>query len=340
MRRKEYVLAVLEGKKTGYIPVIPVANTFAAKWSGKPMGMVMANPELYAEAMIACRKHFDYDGLWVNGFGGVTAALGKGLPDKFGKLSETGENVILTRKSLENLHAFDANRDLELGGLKKAIQIMREKDSEQPIFTIVSSPASTAAVMMDVGNFYVSLVKDPDFVRAVIDRITQPLVEAVKQLASAGVDVIWNPLPTLSATCISRKLYENVCRESNIYFNEQVKKCGMKLVVHACGNWDDRLDLLTEEGADGIHVSECNFPEVCKKYGASTCLMGDIPSVPVMFMGTPEQVYDTALANCMAAIKYGTFILSPDCGMPPNVPVENVEAMCRAAKDAQKMLLG
>ncbi len=334
MRKKEQILLTLDGKYTGYIPVIPVANTFAAKWSGRSMGEVMSNPELYAQAMIDCRKHFDYDGLWVSGFEGVTAALGGGLADKFGKHSLTGENVILTRESLKQLHDFKASRDLKLDGMIKAIKMMKEQDPEQPIFTVVSSPASTAAVMMDVGNFYVSMIKDPEFVKEVISRITEPLVESVKMLAEAGVDVIWNPMPTLSGTCISQKLYEQICRESNIYFNEQVKKCGLHLVAHACGKWDDRFDLLCQEGNDGIHVSECDFPEVCRKYGQDICLMGDIPSVPVMLLGTSEEVYKTSFDNCMTAASYGTFILSPDCGMPPNVPYENVEAMCRAAKDA------
>ncbi len=334
MGRKEQILQAIDGKYPGYIPVIPVANTFAAKWSGKPMGAVMGNPQLYAQAMIDCRKHFDYDGLWVNGVGGITAALGQGMTDKFGKKSTNGESVILTRESLNQLHDFKAARDLKPDGMIKAVRMMKEQDPDQPIFTVVSSPASTAAVMMDVGNFYVSMIKDPEFVKDVIRRITEPIVESVKMIADAGVDVIWNPMPTLSGTCISKKLYEEICRESNIYFNEQVRKCGLRLVAHACGKWDDRFDLLFQEGNDGIHVSECNFPEVCQKYGDKVCLMGDIPSVPVMLLGTAEEVYKTAFDNCMAAVPHGTFILSPDCGMPPNVPYENVEAMCKAAKDA------
>ncbi len=334
MGKKEQILLTLDGKYTGYIPVIPVANTFAARWSGKPMGEVMSNSELYAQAVIDCRKHFDYDGLWVNGFGGVAAALGQGLTDKFGQESLTGEGVILTRESLEQLHEFRADQDLNLDGMINAIRMMKEQEPDQPIFTVVSSPASTAAVMMDVGNFYISMIKDPEFVKEVIRRITEPLVESVKMLARAGVDVIWNPMPTLSGTCISRKLYEQICRESNMYFNEQVRKCGLRLVAHACGKWDDRFDLLFGEGNDGVHVSECNFQEVCQMYGKDTCIMGDIPSVPIMLFGTPEEVYQTAFGNCMEALSYGTFILSPDCGMPPDVPYENIEEMCRAARDA------
>lgn len=338
MGKKEEIMRTIDGEYTGYIPVIPVANAFAAKQSGQPMGKVMSDPVTYAQAMIDCRKHFKYDGLWVMGTDGVTSALGKGLINKFGQKSETGESVILNRKSIEQLHDVRVSKDINMEGLYKAIQLMKKEDPEEPIFSVISSPASTAAVMMDVGNFYVSMVKEPEFVKDVIKRITNPIVEFVYLLAEAGVDVIWNPMPTLSATCISRKLYENICRESNVYFNEQVKKCGIRLIAHACGKWEDRFDLLSKEGIDGMHVSECDFSKTCREYGRGICMMGDIPSVPVMLLGTKEQVYQKAFENCMAAVPHGSFILSPDCGMPPEVPGENVQAMCQAAKDAAAVL--
>lgn len=297
MGKKEQILQTLDGKYIGYIPVIPVTTTFAAKQSGKPMGQVMSDPVAYAQAMIDCRKHFGYDGLWVNCFGGITSALGGGLKDKFGKISENGESVIFDRDALNHLHEVDVKKDISLDGMKAGIRLMKKQDPEEPIFTIVSCPASTAAVMMDVGNFYISLIKDPEFVKEVIWRITEPIVDSLVLLAEAGVDVIWNPMPTLSGTCISRKLYENICRESNIYFNKQVKKYGMRLVTHACGRWDDRFDLLSKEVIDAMHVSECDFPKVCENYGSGICMMGDIPSVPVMLLGTSDQVYEHALQN-------------------------------------------
>lgn len=338
MGKKEKILRTLDGEYTGYIPVIPVSNLFAAKQSKKSMGEIMSDPVCYAKVMIDCRKKFGYDGLWAMGSGGVTEALGKGLKDKFRKISKNGESVILNREALKHLNQVKVSEDINFDGIKRAIALMKEEDPEEPIFAIISSPASTAAVMMDVGNFYINTVKDPGFVKEVIRRITEPIVEYIYLLAKIGVDVIWNPMPTLSGTCISRQIYEDICRGSNLYFNRKVKECGVRLVAHACGKWDDRMDLLVQEGIDGIHVSECDFPEVCRKYGGKVCMMGDIPSVPVMLLGTEEQVYQTALKQCMTAVQYGSFILSPDCGMPPDVPPQNVQSMCRAARDVANQL--
>lgn len=302
MRKKEKILRTLEGEYTGLIPVIPVSNLFAAKQSKKSMREIMSDPVCYAEVMIDCRRKYGYDGLWAMGSGGVTEALGRGMKDKFGKTSVTGESVILDRKSLKNLNSVQAVRNMNLDGLKQAVHIMKTEEPEEPIFAIISSPASTAAVMMDVGNFYINTVKDPEFVKEVIQRITDPIVEYVSLLADAGVDVIWNPMPTLSGTCISRQIYEEICRDSNLYFNKKTKESGVKLVAHACGKWEDRLDLLVQEGNDGIHVSECDFSEVCKTYGDQVCLMGDLPSVPLMLLGTEEQVYQKAMDQCKTAL--------------------------------------
>ena len=68
--------------------------------------------------------------------------------------------------------------------------------------------------------------------------------------------------------------------------------------------------------------------------------MGQIPSAPVMLFGSPEQVYQAAYADCMTAGGHGRFILSPDCGMPPNVSDDNIRAMVQAARDAEKALWG
>lgn len=338
MNKKEKIFSLLDGTGTDYIPVIPLAAPFAIRRSGINPGLAYSNPEVFADILVKCRQAFGYDGQWVGGFGSVASVMGKGLIDKFGKPSEDGECVIHTSADLEKLHTFDAARDLDLDGLKNSIRLIRTRDPEEPIIAIVSNPASTAGILMDVGNFYLHLALDPDFVRAVIAAVTQPILDLIRELVTAGVDIIWAPAPTLSGTVISRKHYEQVCMESSLFFSQKVRESGARLIVHTCGNWNDRFDLVMEEGAGCLHVSECDLKDVYRQYGDRTALMGQVPSASIMLFGTPEQVYEASYADCMAAGGRGRFILSPDCGMPPNVSDENMHAMVRAARDAERDL--
>ena len=125
-----------------------------------------------------------------------------------------------------------------------------------------------------------------------------------------------------------------------MYFSQTVRELGARLIIHTCGNWNDRFDLVMQEKANCLHVSECDLSAIYRQYGKETALMGQIPSAPVMLFGSPEQVYQAAYADCMMAGGHGRFILSPDCGMPPNVSDDNIRAMVQAARDAEKALWG
>lgn len=338
MNKKEQILSLLDGASVDYIPVIPLAAPFAIRRSGMNPGLAYSQPELFADALIRSRQDLGYDGLWVGGFGGVVSAMGKNLIDKFGAHSTTGECVIHRPADLDKLNPFDVQRDLKLDGLRKTIQLIRQREPEEPILTVVSNPASSAALLMDVANFYINLIQDPEFVRAVIAAVTGPILDTVRALVDVGVDIIWAPAPVLGGSAISRKHYEQICMESCINFSQKVRQLGARLIIHTCGNWNDRFDLVMEDKAHCLHVSECDLARFCRQYGDQTAVMGQIPSSPIMLMGTPEQVYEAAYADCMTAGGRGRFILSPDCGMPPHVPDENVRAMVRGARDAQKAL--
>lgn len=338
MTKKERIFALLDGTPVDYIPVIPLAAPLAIRRSGVNPGVAYSRPEVFAQALIQSRQDLGYDGLWVGGFGGVVSAMGKDLIDKFGNPSVTGECVVHRPADLDKLHPFDAKRDLQLEGLKQTIELIRRREPDEPILTVVSNPASSASLLMDVGNFYMNLIKDPTFVRAAIEAVTQPILDTVQALVEVGVDIIWAPAPVLGGSAISRRHYEQSCMESCVHFSQKVRELGGRLIVHTCGNWNDRFDLVMEERAHCIHVSECDLAQFYRQYGARTAIMGQIPSAPVMLLGTPEQVYQAAYADCMAAGQGGRMILSPDCGMPPNVSDENVRAMVRAARDAQRVL--
>jgi uroporphyrinogen decarboxylase len=49
--------------------------------------------------------------------------------------------------------------------------------------------------------------------------------------------------------------------------------------------------------------------------------------------GTPESVRETTLGLLEKCAKYGNFILSSGCDIPPASPMHNIEAFFSAAKD-------
>lgn len=66
--------------------------------------------------------------------------------------------------------------------------------------------------------------------------------------------------------------------------------------------------------------------------------MGTIPSVAGMMEMSAEILYKFSYQDCMDAAFDGRFILSADCDVPPSTPDENMIAVVKAAKDAEKVL--
>ena len=111
-------------------------------------------------------------------------------------------------------------------------------------------------------------------------------------------------------------------------------------MIHTCGPYDDRFDLVLKESGDAWHISDTQTKKVKDEYGDQVSLMENIPCVSVLMEGTPEEVYKYAYQECMDGARDGRFILSGDCDVSPMTPDENVMAAVRAAKDAEKVLFG
>lgn len=103
---------------------------------------------------------------------------------------------------------------------------------------------------------------------------------------------------------------------------------------------DDRFDLVLKESGDAWHISDTQTKKVKEEYGDKVALMGNIPCCSVLMEGTEKEVYEYAYQECMDGAKDGRFILSGDCDVSPLTSDENVIAVVRAAKDAEKVLFG
>lgn len=338
--KKELIFDVLDRKRTGYIPVIPTSITLAISRSPYSIDVLKSDPKKFVEASINSRREYGYDGLFSGNFQGVTAAIGGGLVDKHGKISVTGDGTIQNPEDMEKIKEFDVHNSPSLDFLVEVIKEMKKQEPNEPIFTIMDNPPMVAAALMDGENYYYHMIKNPEFVHKLTEYVFEPLVESAKVLLDAGTDIMWLPMPTIGGTCISRDQYEEFCLSYNKRFNKTIRDNDSYLILHTCGNWNDRFDLAVTEGAQGLHVAEADLSLLKKEHGDKVCIMGQIPTVSCMVESSPEEVYEESLKECLIGAKGGGFILSPDCGVPGKTPEDNIKAMIKASKDAIEELDG
>jgi uroporphyrinogen-III decarboxylase len=115
-----------------------------------------------------------------------------------------------------------------------------------------------------------------------------------------------------------------------------LKKTGVKLIMHICGDTSDRLELLAETGVDGLSLdAKVDFGFAREILGHAYLLMGNVEPTDPLFMGTPQKVYEHSKKVIDQAGGEGHFFLSGGCLIPDVVSVENVEAMFRAARETK-----
>lgn len=251
-----------------------------------------------------------------------------------------GEDVVHSMEDIKKLVSYDAKKCPMLKTLVDTIKLMRETEPDEPIFVILHVPAAVAFNLMGAKPAFRAMVKNVELFRALSDYVEDAVVESCKIIMDAGVDFLWFPTPNFGGYCISRKTYEKCISESNIRALKRIKENGAQIVLHTCGLYDDRFDLVLEESGDAWHISDTSTKKIKEQYGDKVSLMGSIPCVPVLMEGTEQEVYDFCYQECMDAAKDGRFILSSDCDVAPGTSDENIKAAVRAAKDAEKILFG
>lgn len=338
INKREVVKRILELKETDYIPVILNTVSFSPAQYGYKVPEIIASPEKFAECVLGTRKKFEYDGLCAGISLGITGDLAGHLLNNDGVVSGNGEETIHGLEDLDKLKPYHPEKSMLLQNILKTIKIMREEQPNEPIYVIVRNPAGIALNLMGAQRAYRCMAKEPEVFIKIAEYMEDVVFSGVKKLIEAGVDFIWSPMPNFSGFCISRKTYEKCCWESNKRFNKRIREIGGNLVIHTCGKYDDRLDLIAQEYGNGWHISDTITEKIVEKYGDQVAIMGNIPCISVFLEGTPEEVYRVAYKDCIVGAKKGGFILSGDCDLSPLTPEDNIRQAVKAARDAAKEL--
>lgn len=341
LNKREITQRILELKETDYIPVILNTVSLSPATYGYSIPEIMGSPEKFAECFMGTREKWGCDGLCAGLDIGVLMEIAGHLENSDGQISGNGEETIGSLEELTKLKPYNPDTNMILQNVLKTIEIMRKEQPNEPIYVIVSNPASTAVNLMGAQRAFRYMAKEPEVFIKVAEAMEDLVFSGVEKIIEAGVDFIWSPMPSLSGFCISRKTYEKCCWESNKRYNKRIRDAGGKLVIHTCGLYDDRYDLVAEEHGHGWHLANTVTEDVVKQYGDKIAMMGNIPSVSVFMEGTPEEVYQAAYNDCMVGAKDGgSFILSGDCDLPPSTPEENIRQVIKAARDVEKVLYG
>ncbi len=370
MTSLERTAIALQGGQPDMVPVATLAISRALWEIGERPRTAINDPDKMAKAKIVANEKFG-DDIVVAGIDGCfveAKAMGaKSFWSDHMPIVDTRYRVINTWEDADNLSFPEPHEHIRMRCVIEESEILMDKIGDhKAIAVVVSGPFSTACNLMGHENLFRAMVKEPDEVHSLLDKITDYSIKyhtAFKGIAHAVA--VLDPVASVETT--SPRQYEEFVKPYLERDMAAIAGKGLIPINHPCGDTTGILHMVADvipKGSPGaIHASYGNvetrpmslkylrnvlgegvqldpddpysimLKAVKKEVGDRVCVCGNVDPITVLLEGTPEQVRATVRRNIEYGAEGGGFILMPGCDTNPYTPSENFRALVEAARE-------
>lgn len=252
-----------------------------------------------------------------------------GLPVKYPPHERPSVEYAMVKKEEDLLQfmSLDILKDTRTEAIIQTTKLLK-LSSEIWVGNYIIGPFTLAGLMMGVEGSALSTLTDPQLMHAVLDFCTRVINRYARVLEMAGADMIGILEPT------AKLISPNAFREFSVPYIRRIKESlSVPLILHICGDATPHLSYMVETGVEGLSLdAPVCFPEVVKLIPEDVCLVGNVDPVKVLAHGSPEEVRQSVRKLVESMKEYDNFILSTGCDLPPETPLENIEAFMQAGR--------
>lgn len=315
---------------TGFKKRLPILSFPGTQLIGKNVEELVKDGCLQAECMAVIAGKFQ-----------TGAAFS--LMDLSVEAEAFGADVIYSPHEIPTMHGAmideDTAEDLVVpkvgagrtGECIKGIQAACGRITDRPVFAGIIGPYSLAGRLLDMTEIMVLCRIEPEMVESVLEKVTDFLILYARALKEAGADGIVMAEP--AAGLLSPDM---IATFSNPYMEcvrKAVEDTNCLFIYHNCGMveplWKELADCNVRAYSFGNAI---DIEEMLKKLPDDRIIIGNIDPVGILRNGTPGKVSEETKKLLERCSKYKNFILSSGCDIPPQTPMENLEAFFRAAE--------
>jgi len=222
-------------------------------------------------------------------------------------------------------------------GRTYAIERMKSKaGDEMAVAALIRDPFATAWEMFKITDFVRWLYEKPDFIRHVLDEITEFNIEVVKRVIDAQVDLIVGDgdYSEKRGPLVPVKFFKEVILPNLRKQVQVVHKAGLKFIKHTDGN----INLILADLADivdGLHsldpTAGMDIGKVKRLHGDKLILMGNVSVDNLCTMTTGEIMNETR--ECLRkAAPGGGYVLTSSNSWYADAKLENCLAMVQTGR--------
>jgi len=188
-----------------------------------------------------------------------------------------------------------------------------------------------------VDKISVDFYRNPDFAKALFDKIARACYMFAEAFIEAGIDVlvVGDDYADNHGPMISPRLFEEYELPHLKNIVNLAKKHGVPVLKHSDGNLYPILDDIVAAGIDALHPIEpgaMDLKDVKQKLGDRICIVGNVDCRYVLPYGNEHEVRKDVRRCIDAAAGGGGFVLASSNSIHGNVNVENVYVMVNEAR--------
>lgn len=209
----------------------------------------------------------------------------------------------------------------EIQQMLRAIRILKRRCGRQvAVVGKVMGPWTLAYHLYGVENLVLDTILEPQKTKALIWDLSQVTKAFAAAQFEAGADVVtW--AEHVTRDLVSASIYEEFVLEVHKKVLQEVKTWG-PVVLHVCGNVEDRISLFERAGFPCIHLDSRNDIVNCRKKSHDQVVIAGGINNPVVLMRGQKSQIERAVSE---KIRSGVRMVGPECALQPIIPIKNLK---------------